>query len=414
MNRKTWALLILLLLVNVLNFIDRQLPFILAEAIRRDLQLSDTELGLMGGATFAVFYAFVSLPMANLADRGSARWTLAGCIAVWSAMTALGGLAQNFTQIALSRMGVAIGEAGCTPCSHSLIAKSVPVQRRALAIGIFAAGTPVGIMIGMVLGGWLADVGSWRNAFILVGLPGLILAALVAMIGPGAPQQTKERPTTSMTSSARTLFRSRSYAYLVAALTSFGIAGYAGFAFGASYFIRIHHLTHTEAGFLFGLLTGGTGVLGALTGGLVETWLGKRDRRYALFVVAALFAVAAPLSVLAWLAGSPAMAVALLVIPAIANIFHVGPCYAMVQALAPSSCRAAATAIPLFGQALIGASTGPLLVGAISDALRADFGDDALRYGLCVASLGYLLTAWLLVRAAAHVRADLSRIEAEG
>ena len=348
----------LLLLVNILNFIDRQLPFILAEAIRRDLHLSDTQIGLMGGATFAVFYAVVSLPMAQIADRWSAKWTIVACVGVWSAMTALGGFAQNFVQIAACRMGVAVGEAGCTPCSHALISGLVPPRRRALGIGIFAAGTPIGIMIGMALGGWLSDIGSWRLSFILIGAPGIVLALLVAVIAPNKQRHALEAPGLSTLGAIRVLSASRSYRYLVAAMTSFGIAGYAGFAFGAPYFIRVHGLSATQAGLILGFLTGGTGVVGALTGGIAESWLSRFDRRYALYLVAGGFALSTPLAIAAWFASSSGLAVVFLLVPTIFNIFHVGPCYAIAQSLAPSNAKAAASAFPLFGQALVGASVG--------------------------------------------------------
>ena len=411
MTRQTKLFLFLLLLVNILNFIDRQLPFILAEAIRRDLHLTDTQIGLMGGATFALFYAFVSLPMAQIADRWSAKWTIVGCISVWSAMTAMAGFAQNFVQIALCRMGVAIGEAGCTPCSHALITGLVPRHRRALAIGIFAAGTPTGIMIGMGLGGWLSDIGSWRMAFILIGAPGILLALILALVAPNPRAAHDGAPGLSIFGSVRVLFSSRSYAWLVAGMASFGISGYAAFAFGAPFFIRVLGLTATQAGLLFGLLTGGTGVLGALTGGLAEDWLSKRDRRYALYLVAGGFALSAPLAIAAWFSTSAGVAVAFLLLPTICNIFHVGPCYSIAQSLAPQSARAAASAIPLFGQALVGASVGPVLVGMISDHLKADYGVDSLRYGLAVASAFYLLTAFLLMRSAATLREDLAMRE---
>lgn len=187
-RQSTRVMLWMLLVVYVFNFLDRQIVNILAEPIRRDLDLSDTQIGLMTGLAFALFYTVLGLPIARHADRPSTNRgrLIAVALAIWSAMTALCGLAQNFLQLLLARVGVGIGEAGCTPAAHSLIADRVPAERRASAMAFYALGIPLGSLLGMMIGGYLADEIGWRKAFLFVGAPGVLLALLVvALMWPG-------------------------------------------------------------------------------------------------------------------------------------------------------------------------------------------------------------------------------------
>lgn len=410
---RTRIVLALLVAINVVAFVDRQLPFVLAESIRRDLTLDDTQIGLIGGLAFALFYAASILPLAALADHWSAKWVLVCCVAVWSATTALGGLASGFWQLAATRVGVAVGEAASTPASHVIISQTWPPQRRAFAIGIFSMGVPLGIMIGLGLGGWLNDLASWRVALVLIGLPGLVLALAFAFVAPDTRRAAHGADQTGLIAGARRLFRQPSYVFLAAGITVFGIGGYAVFAFAAPFLIRVQGLTATQAGLALGLLNGVAGVLGALGGGIATDWLARRDRRYALLLPAVGFGVTAPLLVAAWLAESGSATLALLVVPALFNALYGAPCFATAQALAPPNARAAASAIPLLGQSLIGASLGPVLVGMISDALAPEHGVQSLRYALCWLALGYVGAALLLLAATVHLRRDLARIEAE-
>src|SRR5213078_5045417 len=171
----------LLMLIYVVNFVDRQVVSILAEPIKRDLHLADWQLGLMTGLAFAVLYTVLGLPIARVAERGDRPWIIAASVAVWSAFTAVSGMAQTFAQLVLARIGVGVGEAGCTPPALSLIADTVPREQRASAVSIYMLGAPVGSLLGLALGGLIADAFGWRMAFVLVGLPGLVLAATAAL-----------------------------------------------------------------------------------------------------------------------------------------------------------------------------------------------------------------------------------------
>ncbi|WP_310496482.1 MFS transporter, partial [Sandarakinorhabdus sp.] len=214
-----------LLLVYIFNFLDRQIVSILAEPIKRDLGLSDTQLGLMTGLAFALFYAVLGVPIARWADRpGSDRVGLiAASLVVWSGMTALCGLAQNFTQLLLARIGVGVGEAGCTPAAHSLITDAVPASRRATAIAFYGLGIPIGTLLGTIIGGSLADAFGWRRAFLVVGLPGVALALFVwfALRDPRkrltAAQSAAAPPRLAAMAALRQLAQSRAYLLIMLA-----------------------------------------------------------------------------------------------------------------------------------------------------------------------------------------------------
>ena len=226
-NRATRLMLWTLLVVYVFNFLDRQIVNILAEPIRKDLNLSDTQIGLMTGLAFALFYTVLGLPIARYADKPTTDRgrLIAVALAIWSAMTALCGLAQNFAQLLLARIGVGVGEAGCTPAAHSLIADRVPAERRASAMAFYALGIPLGSLLGMVIGGYLADVLGWRKAFMLVGAPGVLLALFVVMLvkdkgrlaaAAGKPVHAPE----SMAVTLKSLLSSRTFLILLAAASA--------------------------------------------------------------------------------------------------------------------------------------------------------------------------------------------------
>ena len=230
----------LLFLINVLNFLDRQLPSILAQSIKADLNLSDTQLGLLGGVAFAVFYATLALPLARLSDRWSAKWVLTGSLMVWSLLTAAGGFAQTFAQLAASRVGVASGEAGSTPAAHALISTLISPQRRGLAMGAFSLGVPIGVMSGLVLGGWLNDLHSWRFAMIAMGVPGLVVALLFAFTVPDRRPTGPVAGAATFLQTAGALLRLRSYRHLFIGVTIFGIGVYASFHFTPAFLIRTY------------------------------------------------------------------------------------------------------------------------------------------------------------------------------
>ncbi|WP_258046464.1 MFS transporter [Sphingomonas folli] len=256
-----------LFLVSLVAQIDRMLPFILAEAIRGELGLSDTQIGLVTGLAFAVCYALLSLPMARLADRGSPRAVLLACSLVWSAMTALGGLATGFATLAASRFGVALGEAGAIPSSHALIARRLGPERRGLAIGIFSMGIPLGTMAGFAAGGALSEAYGWRLVLLGAGALGAIAGPLVYAAAGVASAAGTADGARGFAAATRGLLAIPAFRAVLLAAIAIGFASAPFYAFAATFLIRAHALTATQAGLAFGLLQGGLGIVGTVLGG---------------------------------------------------------------------------------------------------------------------------------------------------
>jgi MFS family permease len=411
-----WYALSLLFVVYVCNFIDRSILSILAQSIKEDLAISDTALGFLGGLAFALFYTGLGIPIARLADRGVRRNVLAACLAIWSGMTALCGLAQNYWHLLLARIGVAVGEAGGSPPSHSMISDLFPPERRATALGIYALGIPVGTMIGNLAGGYLNDAFSWREAFMAVGLPGLALALVVRF--------TVREPTRGATDrTAVTAGQPPPVAYVLRALwsrTSFrwlslgcGFHAFTGYGTGAwipPFFERSHHLTSTEIGTaLFWL--GFPAALSTFLGGWLGDRLGRRDVRWYVWLTAIVVMVAWPFSVFGYLWHDPWVAFLVWIVPNLLGSFWLAPAFALTQGLVGLRMRALAASIILFVLNIIGLGLGPWFVGFLSDALgvHTSLGADALRWSL-VACTGMSLVACVCyVLAGRSLAADLAR-----
>lgn len=399
----------MLFVVSLFNFLDRQLLFILAESIKRDLSLSDTQLGLLGGIAFAVVYSTAAIPLAMLADRWSAKWTLVGSLSAWSLLTATGGIAQNFVQLALSRTGVAAGEAGSTPAAHSIISALVPEDRRGLAIGVFSLGIPVGGMLGMIAGGWLNDVASWRTAMVAVGLPGLAFAMLFALTVPNVLSVRRETATLPVVTAIGQLFSHKSYLHMWFGATIAHVGIYGIYTFSAPFLIRSHGLSATQTGLWLGLVTGVVGACSVVLGGWLTDRVGHKGAERILWLPASGFGAAAPLVVVAFLAPDAVAAIILMALVYFGAVFQMAPTYAVAQKLATPQTRAMASAILLFGPAFFAGSVGPYLTGVISDALEPRFGANSLRYALCFAAIPYAWAAVHMLLAARSLQADLDR-----
>jgi predicted MFS family arabinose efflux permease len=395
----------LLLAVNILNFVDRQLPFILAESIKRDLGLSDTQIGLLGGFAFSIVYAVLGLPLAAAADRIGRKWVLAGALAVWSSLTALGGLAQTFGQLVTTRLGVAAGEAGSTPTAHALIAAAYPKEKRGLPMAIFSLGVPVGTMLGLVLGGWLTQVASWRQALVLLGLPGVALAVLVVLTvkEPATPGERRAQP--SLTSTVRLLLSKPSFRQLAAAMSIYSMSANAMIVFLAPFLMRSHGLGARSAGLWLGLLYGVAGVAGTLAGGAAGDLLGRREPRWRLWAPALGLVLAAPFTLGALFAQSTGLSVLLLAAPKFANLLYMSPVIVALHTLVPAQSRASASAFLLMFNSLLG-SLGPLLTGMLSDRLTPMFGQQALRYALVGVAVAQVWSALHFVLAARTLARD--------
>lgn len=415
MDGSTRLMLWTLLVVYIFNFLDRQIVNILAEPIRKDLGISDTQVGLMTGLAFALFYTFLGLPIARLADRPSTDRgkLIALALAIWSAMTALCGMAQNFVQLLLARIGVGIGEAGCTPAAHSLIADRVPAERRPGAMAFYALGIPIGSLLGMMIGGYLADTLGWRNAFLVVGAPGVLLATVVLVLVKDRNRVVRAAPAESagegILAAMLQLLKSPAYVILLAAASASSFLSYGKSTWTTIYFQRSHGLSPGETGFWFGLWGGVAGIVGTWLGGWLADRYGKVDRRHVVTAPAIGMALAVPMLLAAYVATDWRVSLALLMVPTALNSLYYGPVYSSAQGLVPLRHRATASALLLFGQNLIGLGFGPLFFGMLSDLLQPQYGEDSVRYVLYGAAFLGFVPAGLYWMLRPRLHAELDR-----
>lgn len=408
-----------LLVVYILNFLDRQIVAILAEPMKQEFGLSDTQLGLLAGPAFAVFYAVLGVPIARYADKAGTNrvWLISVALAVWSAMTAVCGMAQNFVQLALARVGVGIGEAGCTPAAHSLIADSVPAEKRSSAIAFYGLGIPIGGLLGLIIGGIINDLYGWRAAFMIVGAPGILLAFILPKIIreprrhseslQAAIAASPEKPAVSVKDAAREIFASKAYLYIFIAASFTAFLSYGKGIWTISFFIRSHGLSTTEAGLSLAVALGASGIVGTWLGGKIADTFGKRDKRHLLTMPAIGMAIAAPLLFASYSAADWRIGIALLIVPTILNASYYGPAYGCVQGLVRPELRAVAASLVVFGQNLIGLGMGPLLFGVLSDALQPMAGTDSVRWVLYGAAWFGLIPAFFFWRASLRLNAEL-------
>jgi predicted MFS family arabinose efflux permease len=410
----------LLLIVYIFNFIDRQIVNILAEPIAKDLDLSDTQIGLMTGIAFALLYTVLGLPIARYSDRPSTNriGLISLSLTVWSAMTALCGAAQNFVQLLLARVGVGVGEAGCTPAAHSLIADIVPKERRASALAFYALGIPIGSLLGMLIGGQLADRLGWREAFMIVGLPGIVLAATLmvvlrdprrgaAMIAARAAA-TPPRVLTNR-EALRAILGSRAFVLLLIAGSSASFLSYGKATWTTIFFQRTHGLSPGEVGFWFGIWGGAAGIAGTWLGGWLADRYGSTNRRHVMTAPAIGMAIAAPMAFAAYFMTDWRVSLALLMIPTLLNSLYYGPTYSSVQGLVRPEARALASATLLFCQNLIGLGLGPLFFGMLSDGIKPLAGEESVRYVLYGAAFLGLIPAFFFWRCSLRLNAELDR-----
>ena len=418
-QRSVRATLWILLIVYIFNFIDRQIVNILAEPIALELGLSDTQIGLMTGLAFALFYTALGLPIARYADRPTTNRPrlIAIALATWSAMTALCGVATNFIQLLLSRIGVGVGEAGCTPPAHSLIADIVPPERRSSALAFYALGIPIGTLLGMMIGGLLADWVGWRMAFLIVGLPGVALALVVHFMLRDPRQrlagsekvQVAPAQELSLWAAVRSVMGSRAFVLLLAAGSTAAFLAYGKVTWTTIFFQRTHGLTPGEVGFWFGIINGAAGIFGTWLGGYLADRFGARNRRHVLTAPAIAMAVAAPIAFLAYQASTWQVALVLLIVPTLCNSLYYGPTYSAAQGLVPLRARAIAAAVVLFFQNLIGLGLGPLFFGMLSDMLQPSYGEESVRYVLYGAAFLGLIPAFFFWRCSLRLDEELDR-----
>ncbi|EIF44073.1 major facilitator superfamily transporter [gamma proteobacterium BDW918] len=403
-----------LTMVYSFNFIDRQLLAILQESIKADLGLKDAHLGLLTGFAFAAFYVTAGIPIARWADRANRRNIVALAVFTWSFMTSISGLAQNFAQLLLARIGVGVGEAGGSPPSHSMISDIFPPQKRATAMGLYSSGVNIGILFGFLLGGWLNEFFGWRVAFVVVGLPGILLAIIVRFTITEPMRGQSEARTASVTQAPLTevlyvLWSRHSFRYLSmgAALNAF--AGYATANWTASFMIRSHGMTTGELGTWLALILGLGGAIGVIAGGYISDKLSKRDKRWYMWMPVLALVVGLPFTAAAFTVDGKYMALACLIIPGIIMNSYLGNVIAMSHGLVGLSMRATASAILFFIINIIGLGLGPWSVGLLSDLLTPSFGAAALGMALLyIVPPIMMMSALFFYAASRNLQRDLS------
>lgn len=401
----------ILVVVYTFNFIDRQIVGILAIPIKADLGLSDTQLGVMGGLAFALFYTVLGIPVAMLADRSNRTWIMTIALTVWSAMTAACGLAQNFWQLFLARLGVGIGEAGGVAPAYSLIADYFPPGQRARALSVYSFGIPIGSALGIVFGGLIASKIDWRYAFFAVGLGGIILAPIfkATVSEPQRGQFDRKRSNTEaapLSVIVRTLMHKPSFWAMSLGAAFSSMMGYGMFFWLPSFFVRSFGLELLDASLYYGAILLVGGIAGTWLGGSLADRFGARRRSAYVIIPAIAFMATVPFYVMAILSPNLITTFLAMLIPTALGLAWLGPVLSAIQHVVPPNMRATASAIFLFVNNLIGIGAGTVAIGMLSDKLQATFGDDSLRYAILSGTGFYVIAAMLFLLSAKWLEQD--------
>ena len=414
-----WALAVLTL-VYAMNLIDRQIMGVLIEPVKKEFGASDTAMGFLTGLAFAAFYSALAIPFARYADRANRRNFVAWCCMGWSVMTGLCGMAMSFAQLAMARMGVAVGEAGGSAPSLSMIADLYPRAQRSRAMSVYMLGPHLGTLFGLGAGAWIAHQYGWRTAFIVMAVPGILAAVLLRWTcveptrgrwdAPVAPETETQQPKQPMRQVLMEVWRTPGFAWIAIAGMLFGLAGYGLGIWGTAFLVRTHGLNLRDAGILVGLTGGVAAIVGALASGWLTDKLVARDQRWQMGVPIVGTAISIPLGLayLLWPAGEFWQVGALKVPVAMAfgllfSVFAVwwtAPSYAAITTLVGAHQRATSVAVYNLGLTVCGIGLGPFSVGILSDLLTPAFGALSLRWALVILMGGFVLAMFALILAA--------------
>ena len=380
--------LVMLTIVYVFNFVDRQLLVILQESIKAELKLSDTQLGLLSGFTFAIFYVTLGIPIASLADKGNRKNIVAVSLGLWSLMTAFSGLSKNYIQLLLARIGVGIGEAGGSPAAHAMISDYFPPEKRSTALSVYSTGIYLGMLVGFLMGGFLNQHLGWRVAFFTLGIPGVLFSVFcyLAIKEPrkGATDVnqsgTLDQPT--LKTVLRYLYATKTFTFLALACGLHVFCIYGLLNWTPSFLIRLHGMQTSEIGIYLGLIFGIGGGLGTFLGGYLTDYFGKNDKRWYLIIPAIAIIVSAIFVVGILTSESIFVVLLCLGVATFLHSMYLGPAVSVAHAMVPANMRALTSAILFFVLNLIGLGFGPLVVGMLSDQLKAGYGNESLRMAL--------------------------------
>jgi MFS family permease len=445
----------LLFFVYTCSLLDRMIVSILQESIKKELALSDTQLGVLTGFAFALFFATLGIPIARWADRTLRTRIIIVSLSLWSLMTALSGLAASFTALLLFRVGVSVGEAGCTPAAHSIISDYFARDRRGTAISVYSLGGPIGVLIGVMTAGWLNQIVGWRQAFILVGVPGLLLAIIVHLTlrepqrglsdhdaeparsdkhaahpaehaahpaehaahpaehaaRAGEPAPSSKHVGVPIGELARVMWACRPFRYIAFSYTVLSIASNAIVNWNPPFYARAHGLASGRIGVALALVYALPLAAGTLLGGYLGDRLARRDARWYLWLPALTVFVAYPMSFAQYNLASASASFACCVIPAFAIGMYMGPCFGVAQMLVPVSMRAMASAVLLLLASVLGVGLGPVLTGVLSDLLSHTHGARSLGWALSLVSFTFIPGGILLLLAARGLPAWLTHLK---
>ncbi len=409
MNKVSVYTLTVLTIIYALNFMDRQLVVILQEAIKADLGLMDWQLGMLSGIAFALFYTILGIPIARMADTGNRRNIISMAVATWSLMTAVCGLANNFWQMFLARVGVGVGEAGCSPPAHSMISDLFATEQRATALSVYNCGVYIGIVIGFIAGGYLNEVVGWRMAFIYVGLPGVLVALIMRFTvrEPIRVMAEAAQPSHSMGEVFRYLWEKRSFRHLALAGGLHAFVGYGVGNWAPSFFVRLHEVSIAEISLWLAPIAAFAGAVGALAGGWLADKGAERDQRWNVWLPGIAILISVPFSMGVYLLDSFQAAVLTSILPVMLGATYLGPTIAITHSLVEPRMRAVASAVLFLILNLIGMGMGPWITGIISDLLQPSLGIQSLRWALIIMILANVWCAVHYFIAARYLREDL-------
>ena len=414
-NNYKWFVLFVLTLVNALNFFDRQLIVILQEPIKVDLNLSDTQLGLLTGLSFAIFYSIMGIPIARFADRGNRKKVISAAMAVWSIFTALTGYVQGFFQMLLVRIGVGVGETGSGPAALSIIADYFPLEKRGRAFAIYSMGLYVGLFLSFILAGYLVEAWGWRSTFIYLGLPGVAFAIILLLVVKEPSRglsETKEfvQERKGLSETFQFLFTRKTFIYICIGNAMHSFVGYSFANWMPSFFIRVHKMPLSEVGLWLAISIGIGGAMGAFIGGIFTDRMVKLDRRWYMWLAIGSIFITLPFALFTLLSSNAIAAVICYFIPNFFYSFTMGAMLTVILGVVKVDMRALTGAIYFFVINLVGLGLGPLTVGMLSDYLQPQFDSESLRYSLLFISIFNFVAIYFYWKASHYLEEELDAV----
>lgn len=397
-----YGMLSVLFLIGTSSYLDRSIIAVLLEPIKHEFNVSDTMLGLLSGLSFALLYATLGIPVARLSEWWDRRKILAIAVLLWSAMTALCGIAQSFGQLIVARFGVGAGESGTVPPAHSLITDYFPRSQRATALAVFSASGVVGTVLGFIIGAQLTESYGWRVALIAVGLPGALLA-LLAYVFLDEPRKSRSEgsPTEQLETTGeafRVLLGKRSYVLLVGGMVAFFMLSFGSLAFAPAYLVRVMEVDLRTVGNIYGTVAAFGSLPGIILGGVLSDRFSKADKRWLFWTASLGMFITFPVFLLCFSAPSFTLFIALSAVGAAVLNTCVPPMYAALHEVCGSPRRSTAVALLFFFANLLGMGLGPVIAGALSDAFTATYGTEGLRYAIITSFAFAIPASWCLYR----------------